>query len=97
MCWKCGKPIDNQSFIGRDTVCPSCGNYLRACKNCRFYEPSSHYECHETVDERVSDKESANFCDYFSVKTSFGGNSTSSTSDSKEAKARNAFNSLFGD
>lgn len=69
--------------------------------NCRFYEPGSHYDCHETIDEPVNDKESANFCDSFSIKTVFqkadGQNSSSTGFNNKKIEARNAFNSLFGD
>ncbi len=95
MCRKCGKKIE-LSQIYRTTVCPDCGADLHSCVNCRFYSPSSHYECKETVDELVKDKERANFCDFFSVnKDDFAAGSSSSAS-SKTAAARSAFNSLFG-
>lgn len=99
MCWKCGNSIESGKVIGRQTVCPFCGNYLHCCKNCKFYDVGSHYDCHETVDELVTDKESANFCDYFSPKNSFvagkNGFTQQGGSDAKD-KARDAFNSLFG-
>ena len=64
MCWKCGKEIDVSVKIFRDSEC-SCGADLHSCKNCKFYSPNSHYECKETIEDFVSDKESRNFCDYF--------------------------------
>ncbi|MCR5606819.1 MAG: hypothetical protein K6F69_08395 [Treponema sp.] len=91
MCWKCGKPITLE-YVGRTDICPFCGADLHSCKNCNFYSPSSHYECHETIEECVRDKERANFCDNFVV------NKNISSSDNNKAKdARSAFNSLFGD
>lgn len=65
MCWKCGKPLVLNGTVSRSDVCPDCGADVRSCKNCRFYEPGAHYDCRETVDELVKDKERANFCGWF--------------------------------
>lgn len=91
MCKKCGKPI-TETTIYRTSTCPSCGSDLHSCINCKFYAPGSHYDCHETIDELVKDKEKANFCDNFSVKKDFAG---TSDSDDKKQNARDAFNALF--
>ena len=64
MCWKCSLPIDNTREIFRTSVCPECGSDLHSCKNCRFYEVGSHYDCHETIDELVKDKETKEPLDY---------------------------------
>lgn len=79
--------------INRSSVCSDCGADLHCCRNCRFYDQGSHYDCHETVDEEVRDKERANFCDWFSP------NAISGTHGGAEASlaAKNAFNSLFAD
>jgi hypothetical protein len=45
------------------------------------------------VDEPVTDKEKANFCDSFSPKKDFGGKSSNSNAVSK---SKDVFNSLFG-
>ena len=37
-------------------------------KNCKFYVPGAHYDCHETIEEAVTDKAHRNFCDFFSPK-----------------------------
>lgn len=95
MCWKCGSSI-TEAFISRTSECPVCGKDLHSCRNCVFYSPGSHYDCHESIDELVKDKESANFCDSFSVKRNFSGNSSANLSENSTAqKARDAFNSLF--
>jgi len=93
MCWKCGKPIDMSESIYRTSICPECGADLHCCRNCRFYEQGIHFDCRETVEEPITDKEEANFCDSFSVKTDFFQNRSDKDA---AAMARNAFNSLFG-
>ncbi|MDY6398721.1 MAG: hypothetical protein SPL22_13470 [Treponema sp.] len=91
MCKKCGKPI-TQAQIFRTSTCEVCGADLHSCVNCKFYSPGSHYDCHETIDELVKDKEHANFCDYFSVAQIAPSEGTQSKSD----QARAAFAALFG-
>lgn len=93
MCWKCKEPIEAGLEIFRSSTCFRCGADLHSCRNCRFYEPGSHYDCHETIDEAVSDKERANFCDYFSVRTEFS--ASNSQGQEKQQAARSAFDSLF--
>ena len=58
----------------------------------KFYSQNSHYECKETIEDFVSDKESRNFCDYFSPMQFF----SPSDKQDKAQKAKDAFNSLFG-
>ena len=100
VCWKCRKEI-NITEIHRGTECPLCKADLRCCKACRFYSPGSHYDCKETVDDNITDKEKANFCDYFSAKKDFtagsgGAGGSGSGMDDKAKAAKDAFNALFG-
>lgn len=91
MCRKCGKPI-LKNEITRSSTCDNCGADLHSCVNCRFYAPGSHYDCHESVDELVKDKDRSNFCDSFSVfRGEFEGKA-----DDKAQSARDAFAALFG-
>ncbi|MCQ2981346.1 MAG: hypothetical protein MJ178_01160 [Treponemataceae bacterium] len=96
MCFKCGSELKFSGVISRSDVCPSCGADVRCCRNCTYYEPGSHYDCHETVDEPVADKEKANFCGFFRLNEK-AGTGTGSVSSSSAETARNAFNALFGD
>ncbi len=66
MCKKCGKQI-LVTEIFRTTTCPDCGADLHSCVNCKFYSKNSHFDCRETIEEPVVDKERANFCDFYSV------------------------------
>ena len=48
------------------TGCGShCDGDLHYCRNCRFFDPGKHNQCAETQAEWVSEKERANFRDYF--------------------------------
>ncbi len=65
LCFKCGKENPVVGLVGRGDNCFSCLASLRACKNCRHYDLQSYNECIEPSSDRVVDKESSNFCDYF--------------------------------
>ena len=88
MCWKCGNDIEDASFIARSAECPFCHADLHSCRNCTFYSPGSHYDCHETVEEPVRDKERANFCGSFKPKLHF-------PPVAKKADARKKLEALF--
>ena len=93
MCKKCGKPITADS-ITRSSTCDTCGADLHSCINCVFYAPGNHYDCRETVDELVKDKERANFCGWYAVKRE-PASAGAGITDEKAAKARDAFVALF--
>ncbi len=96
MCYNCGSELIITGIIGRDAECPNCGASVRCCKNCQWYEPGAHYDCHETVDEPVQDKERPTFCDFFRLNTKAACTDRSSQA-TKVQNARDAFNALFGD
>lgn len=91
MCWKCGTVLDENEPVSRSAECPVCHADVHSCRNCLYYEPGSHYDCHETVDSLVSDKERSNFCEHFKLNRS----ASSSDSAQKQAAAKKAFDSLF--
>jgi predicted RNA-binding Zn-ribbon protein involved in translation (DUF1610 family) len=67
-CGNCGHRLEivgNQ--VGRRDTCPSCGAELHACLNCRHYDPHVAKECKEPFAEVPSDKEGANFCEFFQI------------------------------
>ena len=65
-CWKCGHALDDMPMpLRRRDECPACGTDLHVCRMCEFYDTSVAKSCREPVAEEVSDKERANFCDYF--------------------------------
>ncbi len=65
-CWKCGHALDDVPMpLRRRDECPACGADLHVCRMCEFYDTSVAKSCREPVAEEVTDKERANFCDYF--------------------------------
>lgn len=103
MCWKCGAEQDFSQSVYRDSVCPACGADLHSCRGCAFYAPGSHFDCHETVDELVADKERSNFCEHFKAgknsKWSGGVNGTQGENggaNGAQEKNAAAVNALFG-
>ena len=97
MCWKCKSNVEVLEPVSRSAECPVCHADLHSCRNCMFYSPGSHYDCHETIDELVQDKERANFCDSFKIKRdwSAGSGEAGSGAEDKSSKAKDAFNALF--
>ena len=68
-CAQCFQQLPHSSGdkIPRAEECPHCSASLRVCKMCRHYDPHSYNQCLEPVAERITDKEKANFCDFFTL------------------------------
>jgi len=94
MCWYCGEIISDPDPIGRSLRCSQCGKDLRSCKNCRFFLPGQRGDCKESSAEPVSDKERANFCDWFSLDPKYRGK-TAGQKNEKATEAKTAFDNLF--
>ena len=93
-CHSCNHEFDDRTRVYRNTLCVNCGKDLKVCLNCRFYEPSAHWECRESIAEPVREKDRANFCDFFALRAgAAGGTATGSGS----AQARDSLRKLFGD
>ncbi len=98
-CWNCGASLDGvvtgepSRPISRHTNCQKCFEVLHCCRMCRWYAPGRPQDCDHDRAEPPVEKESANFCEYFSPsRTAF---------DREEASGKNAAQSkaaaLFGD
>ncbi len=68
-CHGCGAVVGIEGRVGRKELCASCGRPLRCCKNCELYIPTASNQCHEPQAEWVADRESANFCEFFTPST----------------------------
>lgn len=68
-CYKCGKQLSDtfKVMVSRSDICPHCRADLRCCKMCQFYDPKSYNECRESNADRITEKEKANFCDYYKI------------------------------
>jgi hypothetical protein len=96
LCWKCGTAtaeIFGVTKVLRDDTCSKCDSDLHVCKNCRFYDRQYHNECRETQAEWVSDKERANYCEYFTPSDRVAGAKPKSSTE----QVKSAFDGLFKD
>jgi hypothetical protein len=92
-CNNCGTAVGNPREVYRSSTCSGCGKDLKICLNCRFYAPGAHWDCKESIDEPVADKERANFCTYFTFADRQPGGRAPDGAD----KARRKLDKLFGD
>ena len=67
VCFKCGTTVELEK-VGRRDECLRCGNDLRVCLNCAFYDAARANACMEPQAERVQEKDKANYCDFFRFK-----------------------------
>ncbi len=95
-CHFCGTEIANPREVYRTSTCPGCGRDLKICLNCRFYSPGAHWDCAESVDELVKDKDRSNFCTFFSFRNAAPRPGASSKSE-ESLKAKRKIDKLFGD
>lgn len=70
LCHRCGNELGGIDRVSRSDICPHCGSYLHSCPNCSFHDPAAHNQCREPQSEYVSDREKANFCDFFTFRES---------------------------
>jgi hypothetical protein len=93
-CQNCGAPVTVEAPVPRDAECPGCGRDLRACVNCRHYDPRMNNACRETEAEPVVEKDRRNFCEFFEFSREpyrAGGGQGA-----REAEARKKLEGLFG-
>lgn len=66
VCWKCGASVADELLpLSRRAECRACGAELHVCRLCTSYDPGAAGSCSEDRAEDVTDKERANFCDWF--------------------------------
>lgn len=97
-CWKCGFKLGRILLpMSRREECPSCDADLHVCKLCRFYARGVADQCREERAESVSDKEKANFCDYFEPRADAYHHVPSRDKRDVQDDARAQLAELFGD
>jgi len=97
ICWNCGKSTDIEGRIMRSDACPHCLADLRCCRGCRFFDPTARWQCRETIDAPIPNKDKSNFCDYFQPRLAIhtGGKRIDGTMSRDQKKKR--FDDLFED
>lgn len=91
ICHACGSETKFQGTIPRTAECPACSADIHCCLNCDNYDRSAHNQCREPQAEWVTDRERANFCDYFTPNSLKGG----SVKKSPREDLRRSFDDLF--
>jgi hypothetical protein len=88
-------PVDRSPGFGE--VCEQCAKDLHACLNCRFYKPGARWDCAETVEAPVSDKERRNFCEWYQTNPALlAATKGRESARSAAEKARGDLDRLFG-
>jgi ribosome-binding protein aMBF1 (putative translation factor) len=65
-CWKCGADLAALTLpLSRRDECARCRAELHVCRMCVEYDTQVAKHCREPIAEEVSDKQQANFCDFF--------------------------------
>ena len=65
-CYRCGHSLELLPLpLGRRDECPGCTADLHVCRMCRMYDRREPTGCTEEDALEVTEKERANFCDYF--------------------------------
>jgi hypothetical protein len=93
-CYRCGESLQSLSLpLSRQDHCPECSVELHVCRMCVSFDPSVPRQCREDGAEDVTDKERANFCDWFKPSARAFDPLRKSQADS----AADALKALFGD
>ena len=91
-CWHCGTSLAAVPLpIGRREECPHCSVSLHVCRQCQFFDRSASKSCREPMADEVTDKEQANFCDYYRPRSGLEG-----ALDVEAARSRARLEALFG-
>jgi hypothetical protein len=93
-CVKCGQPWKGHSKVGYGETCDKCFAFIHACVQCKLYRPELAHHCQSETTESIRYVEGKNFCGEFRFADS-GSAKTSAEDPSK--KARDKFDSLFGE
>ncbi|HEX5765132.1 MAG TPA: hypothetical protein VFY27_06160 [Woeseiaceae bacterium] len=92
-CYRCGESLAALTLpFSRRDECPSCAAHVHVCRMCVHFDAVVPKKCREDDAEEVTEKERANFCDWFKP----GSDTFDPVRASKAAKAESALAALFG-
>jgi len=91
-CYACGREasLEIGGRVGFRDECEDCGAALHACRNCARYDRDAYNECREPNAERVSGRDRANRCEYFTPGGGEGGGPAQ-----EQQRARSQLDTLF--
>jgi len=92
-CWNCGHDLSDEPLpLSRHANCAKCFTELHCCKHCVYFDPGAVDQCTEDRAEPPTNKEGANFCEWF--KPQHGAFEGARSNKSAAAKAQ--LDALFG-
>ena len=92
-CWHCGAELKDLILpFSRRQECQACNADQHVCRMCKNYDANISGQCREDRAEDISDKEKANFCDYFAPSTQ----AYTAAGNSKQDAAKAKLEALFG-
>jgi hypothetical protein len=91
-CHHCGRELRVATKPARTDGCPHCHSDLKVCLNCRLHDRGANNQCREPQAEWVTDKDKANFCEFFEFRET----SALAQPGAGTQGARDAFDALFG-
>ena len=97
-CWQCQASIQSVPLpISRHATCDACGYELHVCKLCVHQREDSTSRCLEDRAEVPTNKEVANFCEFFAPQALPGADKHEGRSPSKAQTAKAKLDALFND
>ena len=90
-CSQCGTILPSLDIPEK---CSKCGFELHSCKQCMYFDPSTRFECMQSVPERIPRKDVKNDCTFYAIRVTMEKETTTPVA-AKPADARAAFDNLF--
>lgn len=70
-CWNCQKELEDPFHkLSFKATCDFCQAWLHCCQNCRFYQVGQPNDCLIPGTEQIADRQTANYCEEFSLRKS---------------------------
>ena len=93
-CWSCGELATEHPLpLSTYAECRFCRAQLHTCRLCQNWNPTLRTSCNEIRAEDVTDREKANFCNWFDPRP----DAYQVQNEQELQSARTQLNSLFGD
>ena len=71
-CWHCNSVVTDQPLpLSTYAECRHCRVQLHCCRQCQHFNPQLRADCDEPRAESHSEREKANFCDWFKLQHEF--------------------------
>ena len=71
-CWQCNSVVTDQPLpLSTYAECRQCRAQLHCCRQCQHFNPRLRADCDEPRAESHSEREKANFCDWFKLRHDF--------------------------